>query len=82
MKKECTISTPQFKDRKVNYYHTQSGVFDTETLWFTPNVGMFGQYIGGDHPVHFGSIGDFNEAVDRANGTSFIDKFKAFFKWL
>jgi hypothetical protein len=57
---KCEIKTPQFKDGKIYRYHRQSGIFNTDTLLFSPNLGMFGQWCNGDHPVQFGNIKQFN----------------------
>lgn len=52
---ECTISTPQHKNNKVDSYFMQAGVFDTETLLFTTSD-------PGGHNVQFHSIDDFKRS--------------------
>jgi len=62
MKISCVIRTPQFKERKIHHYHTQRGLFDTDTLLFEPYRNMFGQWSGGDHSVKFNSMDDWEKS--------------------
>ena len=56
MKIECAIETPQHKDGKVWYYHKQAGLFDEDTLLFTPY-----NYATGNHNVQFNSLEQFEK---------------------
>jgi len=50
----CTISTPQHKNGKVDFWHRQDGVFDTFTFKFVPN-----KKEGFNHTVQFENFSDF-----------------------
>lgn len=52
---KCKIKTPQHKNGKVHFWHTQSGELDVNTFLFTPSEPK-GAW---DHKVQFSSMEDF-----------------------
>ena len=55
---ECVISSPQFKDGRVNHYHTQKGFYNDLTHVFTPK-----ESGNGNHVVHLHNESNFIKAV-------------------
>lgn len=46
-----TVKTPQFKDGKIDRYHTQAGIYDSRHGGFIPEKAG-----NGNHKIHFGSL--------------------------
>lgn len=59
---KCTIKTPQHKDGKIHFWHTQSGELHINTFLFTPSKPKWKIWKRvWDHKVQFSSMEDFKK---------------------
>lgn len=55
----CKVRTPQFKNGKIDYWHTQEGFLNPDTFVFTPK--NYPKHAKGDHKIDFHNMEGFKK---------------------